>query len=49
MVSSIFSFLSIRTTRGQGFIFETIAEYAFILGLFLVFATAILIALNLID
>jgi hypothetical protein len=49
MISCIFSFLSIRTTKQHGIILETVAEYTFILGLFLVMATAILLAFNLIN
>jgi hypothetical protein len=49
MISTIFSFLTIRTRRGQGFLFEKVADYAFIIGLILVFATALLISFNLIN
>jgi len=48
-VSSIFSFLSIRSHSKKSTLYENIADCAFIIGLILIFATATLVALNIID
>ena len=47
--SAIFSFLSIRSRSKRRGLYEKIADYAFIIGLVLIFATATLVALNIID
>ena len=49
MVSSIFSLYSTRTSTRHGMVLGTLAEYALILGLFLVLVAAMLIAFNLIN
>jgi hypothetical protein len=48
-ISTLFSFLSIRSQSIRRALYEKIAEYTFILGLILIFATAMLVALNIIN
>ena len=48
-ISSLFSFLSIRSQSKRRVVHEKIADYTFITGLILIFATAALVALNIID
>lgn len=47
--SSVFSFLSIRSSSGRKDIFDKIADFTFITGLVLIFVTAALVTLNVID
>lgn len=49
MASTIASFLSMKTMNGLSVRLETIAEYIFLTGLLVLFATALLIAFNLIN
>ena len=49
MSSCLFSFLSIRSKTKAGDLYEKIADYFFITGLILLFATTILFSLNIID
>jgi hypothetical protein len=49
MSSCGFSFLSIRKENGAAIYLEKIAEYAFMMGLVLLFLTAILFSFNVIN
>ena len=49
MASTIASFLSMKTMNGLSLRLETMAEYIFLTGLLVLFATALLIAFNLIN
>ncbi len=48
MSSSIFSFLSMRSTKKFGPRYENVADIIFLLGLLLLFVTTMLIAFNII-
>lgn len=49
MTSCILSFLSIRTLAARSDRFERIADYAFLAGIFLLFATTLLFSFNIIS
>jgi hypothetical protein len=46
MASSVFSFLAIRSKTKRGVLFENIADIVFLVGLFILFGTTMLIAFD---
>ena len=49
MGSCIFSFLSIRSTTKRSLVFESIADYLFLISLFVLFITILLFTFNVIN
>ena len=48
MASCLLSFLSIRSVTKRGLYYEKMAEYGFLVGLFILFLMTVLLALNIV-
>jgi hypothetical protein len=48
MISSLLSFLSMRSKKNKSVLYEKIADVVFLLGLFFLFATTMLVTFNII-